>query len=129
LAQFRWPAVEGYYDFADQNVLVIAMVEDALGVANINEIAAMPGLDVLFIGTSDLSFSLGLRGAQEHPVLEEAIGKIAAAAKQHGKILGRMARTPSEIQRFQEQGFLFLATGTELDLMKAGARQLLGASE
>src|SRR5690242_7860772 len=81
LAQFRWPAPEGYYDFADENVLVIAMIEDQSALNHIDEIAAIPGLDVLFIGTSDLSFSLGLRGRQNEPRLEEAVSKIAATAK------------------------------------------------
>jgi 2-keto-3-deoxy-L-rhamnonate aldolase RhmA len=126
LAQFRWPASEGYYDFADENVLVIAVVEDTSALTRIDEIAAISGLDVLFIGTSDLSFSLGLRGSQNDKRLDEAVAKIAAAAKRHGKVLGRPARTPDEIQRFTKQGFQFFMTGTEIDLMSAGAAQLLG---
>jgi 2-keto-3-deoxy-L-rhamnonate aldolase RhmA len=125
LAQFRWPAPEGYYDFADENVLVVAVVEDTSALSHIDEIAQTPGLDVLFIGTSDLSFSLGLRGSQDHPRLDEAVAKIAATAKKHGKALGRPARTPEEIQRFTKQGFQFFMTGTEIDLMSAGAKQLL----
>src|SRR6516225_2371799 len=54
LAQVRWPAPEGYYDFADENVLVVAVVEDLSALDHIDEIAATPGIDVLFIGTSDL---------------------------------------------------------------------------
>jgi 2-keto-3-deoxy-L-rhamnonate aldolase RhmA len=126
LAQFRWPAPEGYYDFADENVLVIAVIEDTSALNHIDEIAATPGLDVLFIGTSDLSFSLGLRGRQNESLLDEAVAKIAAAAKRHGTILGRPARTPDEIQRFSKEGFQFFMTGTEIDLMSAGAAQLLG---
>jgi 2-keto-3-deoxy-L-rhamnonate aldolase RhmA len=126
LAQFRWPAPEGYYDFADENVLVVAVVEETSALSHIDEIAAIPGLDVLFIGTSDLSFSLGLRGSQNDSRLDEAVAKIAAAAKRHGKVLGRPARTPDEIQRFTKQGFQFFMTGTEIDLMSAGAAHLLG---
>ena len=126
LAQARWPAPQGYYDFADQNAMVVAVVEDVQGLQNIEEIAATPGIDVLFIGTSDLSFSLGLRGRQDEPRLEEAVARIAAAARKHGKILGRPARTPAEIEQFQAQGFLFFMTGTELDLMASGAAALLG---
>jgi 2-keto-3-deoxy-L-rhamnonate aldolase RhmA len=126
LATFRWPAPGGYYDFADDNVVVVAVVEDTRGLENIDEIAATPGLDVVFIGTSDLSFSLGLRGAQNHPRLDEAINKIAKAVKRNGKFLGRPARTPKEIQTFTRQGFQFLMTGTEINLMAAGAAQLLG---
>jgi 2-keto-3-deoxy-L-rhamnonate aldolase RhmA len=125
LAQARWPAPEGYYDFADANVMVIAVVEDTLALSHIDEIAATPGIDVIFIGTSDLSFSLGLRGAQDHPKLEQAVRKVVAAAKRYGKSLGRPARTPGEIQRFQKQGFLFFMTNTDLELMGEGARRLL----
>ena len=125
LAQARWPAPEGYYDFADQNVLVVAMVEDKSALSCIDQIAATPGIDVLFIGTSDLSFSLGLRGQQDHPDLQEAVDTIAASARKHGKFLGRPGRTAAEIKQFREQGFLFFMTGTELDLMAGGAAELL----
>jgi len=125
LAQARWPAPEGYYDFADENVLVVTVVEDQSGLDHIDEIAATPGIDVLFIGTSDLSFSLGLRGSQSHPKLDEAVARIAAAAQRHGKFLGRPARTVDEIQRYHKQGFQFMMTGTDLDFMATGAAALL----
>jgi 2-keto-3-deoxy-L-rhamnonate aldolase RhmA len=85
-------------------------------------------VDVLFIGTSDLSFSLGLRGRQEEPKLEEAIRTIVAAGKKHGKFLGRPARTPEEFEKFEKQGFRFLMSATDIELMVAGAGQLLGPS-
>jgi len=125
LAQFRWPAPEGYYDFADECVLVVAVVEDASAVDRIDEIAATPGVDVLFIGTSDLSFSLGLRGKQNHPKLEAAVARIAAAAKKHGKALGRPARTAEHIKKFRKQGFQFFMTATDMDFMADGAAQVL----
>ena len=125
LAHFRWPAPEGYYDFADQHVLVVAVVENATAVSHIDDIAAVPGIDVLFIGTSDLSFSLGLRGRQDHPRLEKAIATIVAAGKRHGRVLGRPAHTPEQIKRFRRQGFQFFMAGTDTDFMAAGAAQLL----
>jgi len=126
LAQLRWPAPEGYYDFTDREVLVIAMIEDAQGVENIDAIAATPGLDVLFIGPSDLSFSFGLRGEENHPKLRQAIARIVATGKRHGKVLGRPALTRSDLARFTRQGFQFFMTRTELELLAAGARELLG---
>ena len=125
LAQLRWPAPEGYYDFADENVMVIAVVEDVEGLSHIDEIAATPGIDVLFIGTSDLSFSLGLRGRQDQPKLDEAVARIVVAAQKHGKALGRPAGSPEDIKRFQEQGFLFFMTATDLELMASGSAKLL----
>ena len=125
LAAFRWPAPEGYYDFADANVLVIAVVEDTRALSRIDEIAATPGIDVLFIGTSDLSFSLGLRGRQDHPKLDQAVAKIAAAGKKHGKFLGRPALTPEAVRKYQKQGFLFFMASTDIDFMAKGAAQFL----
>lgn len=124
LAKFRWQAPD-YYDFADENVLVVAVVEDTSALAQIDEIAATPGIDVLFIGTSDLSFSLGLRGRQNDSKLDEAIAKIAAAGKKHGKALGRPAFSADEMRRYQEQGFLFFMSTTDIELMAMGAEKLL----
>ena len=125
LAAFRWPAPQGYYDFADENVMVVTIIEDLPGLEQVDEIAATPGLDVIFIGTSDLSFALGLRGSQKHPRLEAAIAKIVAAARRNGKFLGRPAGTPELVRRFLKQGFLFFQARTDTDFMAAGAELLL----
>lgn len=126
LAQLRWPAPEGYYSFADREVLVITMIEDVDGLENIEAIASTPGIDVLFIGPSDLSFSLGLRGAQDHPKLRAAISRIVRAAKRHGKVAGRPALTRRNLAIYIRQGFQFFMTRTDLELVTAGARDLLG---
>jgi len=125
LASATWPAPGSYYDSADENVITVAVIEDREGLENIDRIAATEGLDVIFIGTSDLSFSLGLRGAQDHPKLQDAIAKIAAAAKCNGKYLGRPAATPEQVREYMTAGFLFFQAGTELGMMTAGARALL----
>ena len=128
LASFSWPDHTGYHDSADSNVLVITVVEEARAVERIDEIAAIPGIDVLFIGTSDLSFSLGLRGEQDHPRLRAAIARIAEAGRRHGKFLGMPLRSPERIGDYMAQGFLFFQATTEMGLMAAGARQLLEAA-
>ena len=126
LAQMRWPPAAEYYDFADANVLVVAVVEETSALAHIEAIAATPGIDVLFIGTSDLSFSLGLRGEQQHPKLDAAIAKIVAAARRHGKPIGRPAGSAADLRRFRKQGFQFFMTATDLELITEGAARLLG---
>jgi 2-keto-3-deoxy-L-rhamnonate aldolase RhmA len=105
--------------------MVITIIEEARAVESIDEIAATPGVDVLFIGTSDLSFSLGLRGRQDHPELEAAIAKVVAAGQKHNKFLGRPAATPERIQECMSQGFRFFQAPTEIRLLGAGVRQLL----
>ena len=125
LARFSWPQVDDYYTAADQNVVVIAIIEEARAVDNVEAIAATPGVDVLFIGVSDLSFSLGLRGRQDEPALQEAIAKVVAAGKRHGKFLGRPAGTPEQVKQYMEQGFLLFQAPTELGFMLAGAKRYL----
>jgi len=126
LARFTWPGgSDGYPDSADSNVVVITIIEEARAVENVEAIAATPGIDVLFIGTSDLSYSLGLRGNQDDPRLHEAIGKVVAAAKKHGKVAGRPAATPEQAQKFMEQGFGLFQAPTDMGFMAAGARTYL----
>jgi 2-keto-3-deoxy-L-rhamnonate aldolase RhmA len=120
-----WPIPGSYYDSADREIFTICVVEEASALDQIDAIAATPGVDALFIGTSDLSFSLGLRGRQDEPALDAAVARIAEAARRHGKFLGRPAGTPEQIRLHMEQGFLLFQMPTEIGLMELGARQLL----
>jgi 2-keto-3-deoxy-L-rhamnonate aldolase RhmA len=126
LARFSWPEQEADYpDSADRNVMVIVIIEEASAVERADEIAATPGVDVLFIGTSDLSFSLGLRGDQDDPKLHAAIARVVEAGRRHGKFLGRPVAAPSHIPQYLEQGFLLFQAPSELSFMAAGARSYL----
>jgi 2-keto-3-deoxy-L-rhamnonate aldolase RhmA len=103
----------------------VCVIEQASAISQIDAIAATPGVDVLFVGTSDLSFSLGLRGRQDEPALDAAISRIIEAARRHGKFLGRPAGTPEAVRSHMAQGFLLFQMPTEIALMESGARQLL----
>ena len=126
LASFRWPAPgEGYHRFADRNVVVIVLIEDAKGVEHADEIAAVEGLDAIYIGTSDLSYSLGHGGQYDHPVVKEAIGKIVSAAKRHGVPVGRPAGSPEAIETYLEDGFRIFQSPSEVGFMRGAARSYL----
>jgi 2-keto-3-deoxy-L-rhamnonate aldolase RhmA len=101
------------------------MIEEAAAVERVDEIAATPGMDALFIGTSDLSFSFGLRGRPHAPELEAAIAKVVEAGRRHGKCLGRPAGTAQQMTQFRGQGFQLFQSVTELGLMRLGAQELL----
>jgi 2-keto-3-deoxy-L-rhamnonate aldolase RhmA len=126
LATTSWPDPGGYYDSADRNIMTVVVVEEAAALAHVEEIAATPGVDVVFVGTGDLSFSLGLRGQQQHPLVEEAASTVLAAARRHGKIAGRPAGSAEETRRYVEQGFLFFQGPSDLALFESGAREFLG---
>ena len=125
LATSSWPEPDGYADSSDCNVVVVAIVEEAAALPYVDEIAATPGIDVIFIGTGDMSFSMGLRGQQEHPRVEEAAARVLDAARRHGKVAGRPARTPEQTRAYVDQGFLFFQAPSELALFEAGAQQFL----
>ena len=128
LARLSWPDPGRYPDSADENVTVIIIIEEARAVERIDEIAATPGIDAMFIGTSDLSFSLGLRGDQNDPRLREAIAKVVDAGKRHGKFLGRPAANPEQVKEFMRQGFQLFQAATDLGLIAAGAKKYLDAA-
>ena len=125
LANFRWPAPEGYYQFANRNVMVIIIIEEGRAVDQIEEIASTPGIDVMFIGVNDLSFSLGVGGQWEHPTVQEAVRKVVAAGKRHNIPMGRPASSAEQVQQLMKEGFLFFQGASELGLMSAGASPLL----
>jgi len=125
LATFRWPDAESYYDFADRNVLVVVIIEEREAVENLEQIAATPGVDVLFVGTSDLAFSLGLRGRHDDPEVARVLDKVVEAARRHGKFAGAPVSSANQARQFIDKGLLFLQTLTELRFMAAGARQFL----
>ena len=125
LATACWPEPDGYYDSADRNVTVVVIIEEVSALAHADAIAATPGVDVVFIGTGDLSFSLGLRGKQEDPQLEKAAADVLAAARRHGKAAGRPAGTPEQTRRYVDQGFQFFQAPSELALFETGAQAFL----
>jgi len=125
LGRLTWPEPERYIDSADENVTVIIIIEEVRAVAQIDEIAATPGVDALFIGTSDLSFSLGLRGDQKDPRLREAVTQVLEAGRRNGKAVGRPAQTPEQVKQYIDEGFQLFQAPTDLGFLTAGAKRYL----
>jgi len=126
LATLRWPAPGGYADFADQNAMVIIIIEEKRAVEHIDEILSVPGIDVAFIGPNDLSHSYGYRGKQT-PEVEAAIEKVVASAKKHNLPVGRTADA-GNIAKLMQQGFTFFQSSSDLSLLGAGSKPLLDAA-
>ncbi len=125
LAEATWPGVPSYFDSADEQVLVVAVIEEAAGVERCEEIAAVDGVDVLFVGTSDLSFSMGYRGNMMHPEVLKAAERVRDAAHRHGKHCGRPVASPESLQRFEADGFRLFHAASDLTLFAEGARAWL----
>ena len=99
---------------ANQETLLIAQIETANGLKNVEEIAAVDGIDVLWIGQTDLSNSLGIPGQFDHPTFKDAVQRVVDVAQESGKSAGYMGMSISECKTLYEQGFRALAYSGDL---------------
>jgi 4-hydroxy-2-oxoheptanedioate aldolase len=122
-------AGDDYLDHANATVLAIAMIETAAGLANVDAIAAEPGIDALYIGPADLSLALGRtqRTDQTDPLLVEALTTILAAARRHGKVAGLHTASPAYARQMIDKGFQFVAVQSDAGYLEAEARRVVGA--
>jgi 2-keto-3-deoxy-L-rhamnonate aldolase RhmA len=103
-------------------VLSIAQIETKLAVQNAEEIAATEGIDVLLIGPNDLSLSLGIPGDMTNPLELEAIAKVAAACKKHGKFFGMHAGI-SLLKKFASELSVIMSS-TDSDVLLQGFSEI-----
>ncbi len=105
--------------------LVIAQIESERGLAEVEGIAATPGVDVLWLGHFDLTNFLGIPGEFEHPQYLAAIEAIVAAARRNGKGLGFMAADETWAARYRALGFNMIAAGLDQTLLQSAIRRTL----
>jgi 4-hydroxy-2-oxoheptanedioate aldolase len=119
----------GYAGGANSNVIVALQVETADCIKNIDEIAAVPGVDLLFLGQNDLCMSMGLYEKYEFPhmytspEIGAATEKLVAAARKNNVILGLFLFGTARVGEFLDKGFPFISIGNDLHhvLTQAGA--------
>lgn len=99
---------------ANEDVLTIAQIETPAGVENVDAIAAVDGIDVLFLGHFDLTNFLGIPGRFDDARFTEGVEKIVAAATEHGKTLACLALTVDEAKQWIARGFRMITFGGDL---------------
>jgi 4-hydroxy-2-oxoheptanedioate aldolase len=106
-----------------ERVACIAMVETRQGLDNLDEIAATPGLDAIYVGPADLALGLGLPPAYEHDDRShaDAITAIREACERHGIVPGIHAADGAMARRRVDEGFRMVTVGQDLSLLGAGA--------
>jgi 4-hydroxy-2-oxoheptanedioate aldolase len=109
-------------DRADDDTLVIAQIESASAVDAVDEIAAVDGVDVLFIGPRDLSHDLGVPGDITAPAFVQALETVLAACKKYGKAGGLLVNDGAAAAKRLEQGWTFVAIGSDSTLLAAASR-------
>lgn len=108
---------------ANDDTVVIAMIETKAGVDNAEEIISAEGIDGVFIGPYDLSGSLGVTGQVTHPSVLRACERVAAVCKKYGKAAGQHIVRPdrAQVKRAVESGFGFIALGADIVFLSGGA--------
>lgn len=120
----RYGYVSNYYQEANDNISVCVQIESRTAVENVAAIAAVEGIDGLFIGPSDLSAAYGHFGELEHPEIKEAIEVVYAAGSAAGKAVGILAPVPSDAERYLEMGMTLVAVGSDLGLFRKATMDL-----
>jgi len=114
-------------DSRNQEIVGIVQIESRAAVEAAADMAAIDGIDVLFVGPADLSHALGIRGQIDHPEFEVAIRAVADAARAQGKAAGIMLWKPEEAARYAALGYTFFSLSTDGALLNTAIRVSLQA--
>jgi 2-keto-3-deoxy-L-rhamnonate aldolase RhmA len=107
---------------ARERTLGIAQIESPAAIEAVEGIAATDGIDVLFVGPSDLSFSMGRFREFDHPEFRSAIERVVSAARDAGKAAGIFLASPDQVPAAVADGFRMIAIGSDGGFMMQAAR-------
>jgi len=114
----RYGTEPNYLKTINDNICVLLQVESRAGVEAIDEIAAVDGVDGVFIGPSDLAAGLGHLGDPNHPEVQDAIRYVCDRVSLQDKAVGTLAPVASDARRYLDMGMHFVAVGTDLGVFK-----------
>jgi 2-keto-3-deoxy-L-rhamnonate aldolase RhmA len=110
-----------YMEEAERQLLIMCQIETVTGLQNVEAIAEVDGVDLLFIGPYDLSANLGHLGAPDHPDLDRAIERIQEAARRGGKLLGIIPTPGRDVADLFARGFHMVLGSADIMLLRDGA--------
>lgn len=120
----RWNRVENYLADADRHASLFVQIETIEGVDAAAEIAAVDGVDGVFVGPSDLAASMGVLGQQSHPDVVAAVHRAFEAVRAAGKPVGVNAFDPQVAQSYLDAGASFILVGADVALLARGSETL-----
>jgi len=113
---------------ANDRIVGIIQVENRAAVERVDDIAAVPGVDVLFIGPRDLSYDLGVPGDTTAPVFQDAVARVRTAAERAGVAAGILAPDADTACRCADDGFRFIGVSSDASLLATAARRVVEAT-
>lgn len=123
----RWNTIPGYLDHADAQMCLLVQIENREGLANLDAICAVEGVDGVFIGPADLSAAMGHRGNPGHPEVQAAIEDAIVRIRGAGKAAGILSADQTLARRYIELGAAFVAVGVDTTVLMRGLQALVGS--
>lgn len=114
-----------YFKEANDETLVVIQCENLEGLNNLEEIAAVPGIDVIFLGPFDLSQSFGIPGQVEDMRVQEAAARVIQVCREHGKIPGIYCSTAEDARQKADQGFKYIPIGVDSTLIAEAFKRVV----
>jgi 2-dehydro-3-deoxyglucarate aldolase/4-hydroxy-2-oxoheptanedioate aldolase len=121
----RFGLVDNYLRRANAEMCVIVQIETVAAFERLDEIAAVPGVDSIFIGPSDLSASMGFLGDASNAAVQQKLAAGAEACRRLGKPCGIIGGNPEMVRRFLDYGFSWVAMGSDMSLLVGRAQEYL----
>ncbi|MDB5359574.1 MAG: 4-hydroxy-2-oxo-heptane,7-dioate aldolase [Rhodospirillales bacterium] len=118
--------IKDYVKAAGAEICVLVQIETMKGVDNIDAIAAVPGVDGVFVGPNDLAASMGHLGDTMNPVVQDTIGRVLAACQKAGKPAGYLTGNEAEAKKWLDAGYRFVAVGTDNGSLTKAVDELRG---
>ncbi len=123
----RYGQDKDYFANANGETAVIIQLETPAAIERLRDIAAVPGVDSLFVGPGDLAAAMGRVGDVAHADVQRLIAHAAAEARAIGKPIGIVGGNPDMVARFQGYGYGWVAVASDLAMVTARAREWIGA--
>ncbi|BAW24142.1 4-hydroxy-2-oxoheptanedioate aldolase [Pseudomonas putida] len=120
----RWNSIPGYLEHADEQMCLLVQIENKEGLANLDEIVAVEGVDGVFIGPADLSAAMGHRSNPGHPEVQAAIEDAIVRIGKASKAAGILSADEKLARRYIELGCTFVAVGVDTSLLMKSLRAL-----
>lgn len=120
---------ESYVEAEHRNLSVVLQIESADAVENAADIAAVDGVDALFVGPADLSASLGVFGEWTNEAFLEAVDRVLEAGEETGVPVGTLGTDPDEIRALGSLGFDYVVAGVDFVQLVEGQQRALDAAE
>ena len=113
-----------YSENANDNIVGVVQIETPEAIEQAHQIAAIDGIDVLFIGPGDLTMSLGIFGQFDHPLFLDGVRATVAAAEKAGKASGILLSNPDDYNTFYDMGMRMIACGADATFVAEGSRNM-----